>query len=128
MANLAFCYSLFPVLHGRTITPMGVYIGEVRLVCLQSECKQTLFDSAALWGHFGNILPRVCRGPNLSRINSYRDRSNIFWKLNHWSAQTSPTTRMLTSTGRFTAHLKGNYRVWNYIRFLFNQSREIIVV
>ena len=35
---------------------------------------------------------------------------------------------MLTSTGRFTAHWKGNYLVWNYIRFLFNQSREIIVV
>ena len=61
-------------------------------------------------------------------MNSYRDRSNIFWKLNHWSAQTSPRTRRLTSIGRFTAYWKGNYLVWNYIRFLFNQSREIIVV
>ena len=25
----------------------------------------------------------------IPRINSYRDRSNISWKLNHWSAQTS---------------------------------------
>ena len=61
-------------------------------------------------------------------MNSYRYRSNTLWKLNHWSAHTSPRTRMLTSTGRFTPHWKGNYLVWNYIRFLFNQSREIIVV
>ena len=88
MTNLAFCYCLSPILHGLAITPMTVWIGEVRLVCLQSECKQTLFDSAALQGHFRNILPRVCRGLNLSGINSYRYRSNIFWKLNHWSAQT----------------------------------------
>ena len=48
MTNLAFCYSLSPILHGLAITPMTVWIGEVRVVCLQSECKQTLFDSAAL--------------------------------------------------------------------------------
>ena len=96
---------------------MRAHIGKVQLVCLQSECKQTLLDSAALQGHFCNILPRVCRDLNLSRMNSYRDRSNIFWKLNHWSAQTSPRTRMLTPTCIFTAHWKGKYLVLNNIRF-----------
>ena len=70
----------------------------------------------------------MCRGLNFPRMTSYRDRSNIFWKLIHWAVQTYPITKMLTWIGRFTAHWKGNYLREITSLLYSTKSRDIIVV